>query len=99
MCHDLETWNDLLAALRGCTAEQLSRPIQFIPPSPCEEEQNALGVVIGIGTVREMMGEGIHTRSPDDNGYHPDDLVLSCDINQFFEDGTCCIDLETGERF
>lgn len=88
MVREIETWLDLLQALRQIETNHpdwLQQPIQCAPPEPDHSIPVGLLPGFAIGTVEGFELPG--TRSTVDNKYHADELVLLIDHNPFAEDG------------
>lgn len=91
----IETYADLAKLLQGLSPEELTQPIQIVPPSPYCDATVALQPAIWIGPVSEMDQP---TRSAHNNTRKPDSIVIGVDWNPFHEDGSIGEDLVTGER-
>lgn len=91
----IETWNDLLEALKTASPEQLQQPVQICQHHPVDEYVHELMQGICFGTVDEM--DLRYTRSVTDNRRHGEHLIIYADNNPFAEDGAIAheIDLNT----
>lgn len=81
----LQTWRELMDALKNATDEQLDMPIQCTDSHPVDEYVYTLKRAICLGTVDEL--DLRYARSVRDNRRHGNELVLFCDGNPFGEDG------------
>lgn len=88
----IETWNDLLEALKAASPEQLQQPVQVCQHHPVDEYVFPLSPGICLGTVDELNLR--YARSTTDNRRHGEHLVIYADYNPFAEDGATSHEIE-----
>jgi hypothetical protein len=87
MYKDLKTWGDVLSWLQGMSPQELAGQAAVVV-NDCYEDPYPVRIdqIIGGGTVGELFGDE-KTRSPDDNGHHPEAFILLVDTNPFSPQG------------
>jgi len=81
------TYNDLRNSVNRMTDEQLSQPVQVLPPHTDGDKPIALHTVLSLASIHYLCGQQ-QTRSSQDNKHHPNGLVLLTDLNPFNTDGS-----------
>lgn len=95
MLTEIETYADLLEALKQLTPEQLSQRLSILPPDVSGEVY--LEPVLAIGTVAELchVKDEIctQTHSHDDFEHHLEQIVIARDYHPFDRMGNFCYEL------
>lgn len=92
------TFAELKEQLEKLTPEQLSQPVQIMPPCPDYDKPIRLEPVYELDTVFNFLSEdgeeGSQTsRSAVDGEHHPEQVVLLCDYHPFDDAGNFCYEL------